>query len=610
MKQYNNNSDQAEQPEVYIKGSGKDQVYLEFYHLNEAPFSMTPDPEFLYFSNTHQSVIDKILYGINNRIGFILLAGEVGTGKTTICRSILDSMDGMAEMVYIINPSLSGRELISSILDDLGVAYLPDSSKKDLINHLNQFALSATNNRPIVIIIDDAQTMPVDALEDLRLLSNLETDKEKLLQMVLVGQPELIELIGRPEIRQLRQRVAINCHLDFLASQEVEDYIARRLFVAGDNGRIRFTSKAKKQIARASKGIPRLINKICDYALTSGYIANDFTIGPKHIKRALLELGDLDFKNAPLNAIKLDRLKANDRSWIRYSLYGAMILVIILLAIYQPGLNILRPKDNIESSPGRVVNSIAKKEVFQPVPPISKSERTDQALANIPEPVDITQEITPTGPALSGVTQSLQKTFEEEKPDNGTVVISETKQSARMVTGSTQPSGTAPEFGTVQPASSGKSIVDEPVSSSSFIIQFGSYRSIRRVKAAYNLYKKRGLDVHWNRVDLGEKGIWYRVFSGSFRKRKDAIQFRADHGLFESIVVFAPWTVVVAESTDQIELDRMRSALIDNHIDGYTLQREDGSYSLLTGAFVTEKGAGELAKDIIALGYAGKVVSR
>jgi general secretion pathway protein A len=131
-----------EYSEAHIFGSGKDRVYLDFYHLKEAPFSITPDPGFLFYSNTHQSAIDKTLYGINNRMGFLLLTGEVGTGKTTICRSILDRLDDQAETVYIINPSLSGRELILSILDDLGIGYEPDSSKKDLIDHLNHFAFS------------------------------------------------------------------------------------------------------------------------------------------------------------------------------------------------------------------------------------------------------------------------------------------------------------------------------------------------------------------------------------------------------------------------------------------------------------------------------------
>ncbi|MBU4345226.1 MAG: AAA family ATPase, partial [Proteobacteria bacterium] len=291
----------------YLSGDDKSRVYLDFYNFKEPPFNITPDPEFLFLSNTHQSVIEQILYGINNRVGFILLIGEVGTGKTTICRTILDSLNENAETVYIINPSLSGEELISSVLDDLEIKYKPDSTKKELLDHLNHFLLSISNSKPVVIIIDDAQTMPIDTLEDLRLLSNLETDKDKLLQMVLVGQPELLDLLSQPEIRQLRQRVAIKSYLEYLTRDEVGGYISRRLFIAGNKGEVHFTQDAIKQIFKASKGIPRLINKICDYALTAGYIANDFTIGSAHVNSAISELGDIDFKdNVPLIK-KLDK---------------------------------------------------------------------------------------------------------------------------------------------------------------------------------------------------------------------------------------------------------------------------------------------------------------
>jgi general secretion pathway protein A len=172
---------------------------------------------FLFSSNCHQQVINKIIYAIDGRMGFILLTGEVGTGKTTLCRTLLDRLGDQAETVYIINPSVSGQELLASILGDLGASPEPHATKKELIDRLNQRLLYNCTDRPFVVIIDDAQTMTPETLEDLRLLSNLETDKRKLIQVVLSGQPELLEMLADDRLRQLRQRIAVNCRLDPLS---------------------------------------------------------------------------------------------------------------------------------------------------------------------------------------------------------------------------------------------------------------------------------------------------------------------------------------------------------------------------------------------------------
>ena len=388
MNKCNDDTTTMVQSDANLSESGRNRVYLDFYNLREAPFSITPDPEFLFFSNTHKSVIDKVLYGIDNRMGFILLIGEVGTGKTTICRSIMDKLDGNAELVYLINPSVSGRELISGILDDLGIPYPPESSKKDLIGHLNHFFLSAEKNTPVVIIIDDAQTMPIDALEDLRLLSNLETDKEKLLQMVLVGQPELLALIGRPEMRQLRQRVAINCRLEFLAKEEIDGYIARRLFIAGDRGHIRFTRKAVKLIVGASNGIPRLINKICDYALTAGYIADDFLIKPEYIKKALKELGNLDFNKDPTFGIGPDRMQRRGKKLIFALAACLVILLLILFSSQLSKFNVFEKKGDHTPAPDQGTSpAVVEKVIPDPKPVIKPPEEIPEELDALPEPI-------------------------------------------------------------------------------------------------------------------------------------------------------------------------------------------------------------------------------
>ncbi len=300
-------------------------VYLDYYGLREAPFSITPDPEFLFASGTHQSVLDRIIYGIENWFGFILLVGEVGTGKTTICRSILDRLENRARTVLIINPAVSGKELISGILHDLKVTHRKDASKKELIDCLNRFLIKVADDIPVVVIIDDAQAMPFDALEDLRLLSNLETDKKKLLQIVLAGQPELAENISRRELRQLKQRISIDCRLDVLSKNEIEGYIRQRLYISGDNGRICFNRRAVSLIFRLSNGIPRLINKLCDYALTAGYITNDHVIGRRHVKKAEKELFSPVFKN---NFFKSAGLQASPGRMVKY--WPVLLFLIIL----------------------------------------------------------------------------------------------------------------------------------------------------------------------------------------------------------------------------------------------------------------------------------------
>ncbi|MFH2045898.1 MAG: AAA family ATPase [Pseudomonadota bacterium] len=316
-------------------------IYLDYFQFQEAPFSITPDPGFLFLSTTHQSVIERIIYGIKNRLGFILLTGEVGTGKTTICRSVLDRLETNAETVYIINPSLSGIEILATILDDLGVTYSASTGKKELMDSLNSFLLASDRTKPVVIIIDDAQTMPIEALEDLRLLSNLETDKEKLLQMVIAGQPELLATISKPELRQLRQRIAISCNLDYLKKEEIPGYIERRLFIAGNKGQVRFTSSATDVIYKASSGIPRLINRICDYSLIACYLSNNYTITKQHVKQALKEIGNTEYVQKRNLVFK--------KPHYFYAIAGILI-VIAFFAVYT---RFLIYKNTEKSEPGK-----------------------------------------------------------------------------------------------------------------------------------------------------------------------------------------------------------------------------------------------------------------
>ena len=261
-------------------------MYQEFYGLREKPFSLTPDPQFLFLSESHRTAIDSLLYGIDQREGFIVITGDIGTGKTTICRAVLEKMDKNVKTAVIFNSLLSERELLESILQDFG---LPSRgrSKKELIDELNKFLLDQlSRGGNVALLIDEAQNLSIPVLEQIRMLSNLETEKEKMLQIVLVGQPELDQKLQIPQLKQLNQRIGIRHRLLPLNRQETEYYINQRLTVAGGHGRIIFSRSALKEIYRFSKGIPRLINLICDRALLGGFVEQAFEINRKMVRRA------------------------------------------------------------------------------------------------------------------------------------------------------------------------------------------------------------------------------------------------------------------------------------------------------------------------------------
>lgn len=309
-----------------------ERIYTDYFSLRGIPFSITPDPEFLFFSDTHLGVLEKLQYGINGRMGFMLLTGEVGTGKTTLCRTLLDKLEECARTVYVINPSLSGVELLACILEDLGLDCDSGATKKTMVNQLNRFLINNAGACPVVIIIDDAQTMPLETLEDLRLLSNLETDKNKLLQILLVGQPELAALLNRPEMRQLKQRVAIHCRLDLLNRDEVGAYIDRRLAVAGNQGQVRFSPKAIRRVYGISRGVPRRINILCDLALTAAYAADSRLVDACHVSATRDEL--MDGGGFWRNALRRISMRGGTRPRPK-GLFATGLLLLLMILGYQ-----------------------------------------------------------------------------------------------------------------------------------------------------------------------------------------------------------------------------------------------------------------------------------
>jgi general secretion pathway protein A len=248
-------------------------MYLSFFGLNEKPFAITPDPRYLYLSERHAEALAHLLYGINEAGGFVQLTGEVGTGKTTIVRSLLAQTPKNAEIALILNPRMTAPEFLLTICEEIGIG-VPDSSMeslKDLVDILSHYLLRAHGaGRRVVLVVDEAQNLAPAVLEQVRLLTNLETNTQKLLQIILIGQPELRELLGRNELRQLAQRITGRYHLHPLSRDETAAYVRHRLRVAGATTDI-FSGPALSEIYRLSVGVPRVINVICDRALLGAY---------------------------------------------------------------------------------------------------------------------------------------------------------------------------------------------------------------------------------------------------------------------------------------------------------------------------------------------------
>lgn len=264
-------------------------MYDQYYGFREPPFNITPDPRFLFFSDRHREAFNHVLFGIRERKGFIQITGEVGAGKTTLCRAVLEELGPDYVTALILNPWMNGSQLLRAVLRELDLN--PPLDRVECLEMLNEFLLGQlAGGRDVVLFIDEAQDLEQELLEQIRLLSNLETDQRKLLQIVLIGQPELRDKLNDPALRQLRQRITVRYHLTPLSLEEVERYIQHRLRVVGANGRPAFTSWAIRSIHRYSGGVPRLVNAVCDKALLAGYVDGTDLLTRRQVRRAVREL--------------------------------------------------------------------------------------------------------------------------------------------------------------------------------------------------------------------------------------------------------------------------------------------------------------------------------
>jgi general secretion pathway protein A len=346
-------------------------MYLKHFNLSERPFSITPDPRFLYMSDRHREALAHLLYGLGEGGGFVQLTGEVGTGKTTICRCLLEQVPENVDVALVLNPKVTAEELIATVCDELGVDYPPEThSIKTFTDVLNRHLLAAyARGRRTVLIIDEAQNLSPEVLEQVRLLTNLETATKKLLQIILIGQPELRALLAREEMRQLAQRVTARYHLEPIAQHDVNGYIQHRLQICGTS-HIVFRKRAVNLIRRLSGGIPRLINVLCDRALLGAYVE-----GKSQVDRGIV-------KKAAQEVLAEEAGQSGNRRWVVPGLVSLSVAILIAAVSYYQHWEWLDIRAALFD--GKNALPVAG------VPPVSDRDRpSPPKVKPVPDPVDV-----------------------------------------------------------------------------------------------------------------------------------------------------------------------------------------------------------------------------
>ena len=337
-------------------------MYAQFFGLKQEPFSIAPDPRYLFMSRRHREALAHLLYGLNGGGGFVLLSGEIGAGKTTVCRCFLEQIPKRCNVAYIFNPKLTVTELLKTVCDEFGITDLPQGSGsatvKDYLDPLNAFLLRThAEGQNNVLIIDEAQMLSADVLEQLRLLTNLETNERKLLQIVLIGQPELRTMLDRPELEQLAQRVIARFHLKALSATETRQYILHRLSVAGLTRGMPFDAKAIERIHALSRGIPRRINLLCDRAMLGAYARGTHRIARPIVDRAAVEVFG-----------RSEPAVARAPKGMRIALLGAGVAGVVAAAIYV-GYLLATDRGGSRSMAGRAASAPAAVAAASQAPP-------------------------------------------------------------------------------------------------------------------------------------------------------------------------------------------------------------------------------------------------
>ncbi len=342
-------------------------MYEAYYGFEEKPFALSPDPKYLFLSATHREVLGHLLYGIEQGEGFMAISGEVGTGKTTLCRTLLDRLAGSCEIAFLFNPTLGPTDLIKAINAEFGLSTFGDS-RPELLDVLNTFLLEQNaEGRRVLVIIDEAQNLPIDTLEQLRLLSNLESRTQKLLQIVLIGQPELDEILAAREMRQLRQRISVWWKLGPLEPAETRAYVRHRLRLATGANRPLFTDGALAQVHRTTGGVPQLVNVLCDRSLLAGFGEQTPQITARIVRQVARE-------------IRLGRVVSRRREWAAaVTGIAALALAALVWSQWPRDLGPLATPPHVAAAapplPGSTLASLPTAPPSAPLVPPTQAER-------------------------------------------------------------------------------------------------------------------------------------------------------------------------------------------------------------------------------------------